>query len=159
MAEIVGKDVSWIILAAAPMTSRISGAKTEEVCVMSTLTANLHLMMSQFYKPTSERYKLFCDVNAFPSDQVRDHPGKQRKRVLQIPVGGHSRDYSCSTLSLLKSGTTVLIPRTPSSRLHPEKASSRSGKKIYWTLSRKKAQRSLLFSSAPSRTTLHNGTR
>ena len=40
---------------------------------MSTLTANLHLMMSQFYKPTSERYKIFCDANAFPSDQVGNH--------------------------------------------------------------------------------------
>jgi kynureninase len=41
---------------------------------MGTLTANLHLMMSQFYKPTSERYKLLCEAKAFPSDQVSDHP-------------------------------------------------------------------------------------
>ena len=74
MAEIVGKNVPGRIPEAALVTSRMSGAKTEEVCVMGTLTANLHLMMSQFYKPTSERYKLLCEAKAFPSDQVGRHP-------------------------------------------------------------------------------------
>jgi len=38
-----------------PLMAEIVGAKADEVCIMGTLTANLHLMMSQFYKPTSER--------------------------------------------------------------------------------------------------------
>jgi kynureninase len=49
--------------------SQIIGALPEEIVVMNQLTVNLHLLMTSFYRPTKERYKIICEAKAFPSDQ------------------------------------------------------------------------------------------
>ena len=60
-------------------TAKLVGAKPIEVVTMNSLTANLHFMMASFYKPTSERYKIVIESDAFPSDkyavesQLRHH--------------------------------------------------------------------------------------
>jgi kynureninase len=49
----------------------IVGAQVSEVAVMETLTANLHLLMSAFYKPDiNGRHKIIIENQAFPSDHV-----------------------------------------------------------------------------------------
>jgi kynureninase len=66
------KQQGWVnqMDAIHPMLANIVGAKPAEVACMSTLTANLHLMMDAFYKPNKSRYKILCEEKAFPSDQV-----------------------------------------------------------------------------------------
>jgi kynureninase len=51
-------------------TSKLVGALPSEVVVMETLTANLHLLMASFYRPTKDRYKIIIEGKAFPSDHV-----------------------------------------------------------------------------------------
>ena len=58
-------------LLAEPMARLVgasASASTSEVVTMNSLTVNLHLMMTTFYRPTRERHRILLEDHAFPSD-------------------------------------------------------------------------------------------
>tara|TARA_B100001250_G_scaffold71782_1_gene58119 strand:+ start:22510 stop:23760 length:1251 start_codon:yes stop_codon:yes gene_type:complete len=77
--------------------ANIVGSKKSEVVAMNTLTVNLHLMMVSFYRPTSKRYKIVIEADAFPSDtyavesQIKFHGFSLEKSLIKIkPRAGES---------------------------------------------------------------------
>ncbi len=48
--------------------AHIVGAREHEVVVMNSLTTNLHLLLTTFYRPTRSRFRILIEDAAFPSD-------------------------------------------------------------------------------------------
>lgn len=75
---------------AAKLMAPIVGARHEEVAVMGSLTGNLHLLMSSFYRPSKKgegRWKILLEGKAFPSDHVRSFNALcWRNRLTKKPV-------------------------------------------------------------------------
>eukprot|EP01088_Endostelium_zonatum_P016709 TRINITY_DN4628_c1_g1_i1.p1 TRINITY_DN4628_c1_g1~~TRINITY_DN4628_c1_g1_i1.p1 ORF type:complete len:487 (-),score=80.80 TRINITY_DN4628_c1_g1_i1:42-1502(-) len=77
------------------MASRVVGALPLEVCIMNSLSVNLHLMMVPFYKPTATRNKILIEEHSFPSDlyavqsQIKFHGhDPSSSLILQAPRKG-----------------------------------------------------------------------
>ena len=81
--------------------ARIAGAEPSEVVAMNSLTANLHLLMVSFYRPTAQRPAILMEAGAFPSDQyamasqVRFHGFDPATDVIEVQP-----DESNGTISM-----------------------------------------------------------
>ena len=75
--------VSYHRHATGPLAS-LTGAKPAEVVAMNTLTVNLHLLMTSFYKPEGQRRRIVIESTAFPSDRYA--------AASQIRMRGHDPD-------------------------------------------------------------------
>jgi kynureninase len=68
----------------------VLGAQANETVLMNSLTANLHLMMVSFYRPTGPRNKILIESGAFPSDryavesQIRFHGLDPAESLLEL---------------------------------------------------------------------------
>ncbi|KAL2870421.1 kynureninase [Aspergillus lucknowensis] len=97
----------WQLLAeqAAGSMCKIVGAKPEEVTAMGTLTANLHLLLASFYKPTATKHKILLDWKAFPSDHyaieshIAWHDLDPKKSM--VLIGPDEGEYRISTEKIL----------------------------------------------------------
>ena len=50
-------------------SAELVGALEKEVVVMNSLSVNLHLLMTSFYRPNGKKRKILIEQNAFPSDR------------------------------------------------------------------------------------------
>ena len=95
----------------------VVGAQPGEVVVMNSLTANLHLMMVSFYRPTPERHKIVIEVGAFPSDryavdsQIRFHGFDPAQSLIELkPRAGEATIRQEDIESLIeREGTSVAL--------------------------------------------------
>jgi kynureninase len=86
--------------------AKITGAKIPEVVAMNSLTTNLHLMLTTFYRPTTKRYKIITEANSFSSDiyalhsQIKLH-GLNPKKVI-IELKPRKGEYTLRTEEIVK---------------------------------------------------------
>ncbi|KAK3313651.1 kynureninase 2 [Apodospora peruviana] len=85
--------VSWQDMAedCARKSVPIVGASSPaEVVIMNGLTANLHLMMASFYRPTEKKHKIMLEWKPFPSDL----------HAIQSQITWHGFDPSTSMIEI-----------------------------------------------------------
>ena len=84
----------------AKKSADLVGASPQEIVIMNTLTANLHMMMASFYKPTAQRHKIILEWRPFPSDHY----------AIESQVVLHGLDPATSMVKIEPDADTFLIP-------------------------------------------------
>ncbi|MDB4778137.1 kynureninase [bacterium] len=80
------------------------GGKSEEVVMMNSLTANLHLMMATFYRPTADRNKILLEAHSFPSDfqavqsQIKFHGYDPKQSMVLVRPEADDQPISHATI-------------------------------------------------------------
>jgi kynureninase len=105
----------------AEPTARLVGASPTEVVTMNSLTANLHLMMASFYRPTRERHRILLEDHAFPSDdyafesQARFHGFDPAEALVRLrpAQGQHTIDTSDIARVLERDGESIALVLLP----------------------------------------------
>lgn len=77
----------------------IVGAEDDEVVAMNSLTVNLHLMFTSFYRPTRKRYKILIEDRIFSSD----------KYAIESQIRLHGLDPAIALVKLKPQKDTMII--------------------------------------------------
>lgn len=84
--------------------AEVVGAEPLEVVAMNSLTANLHLMMASFYRPSQGRSAILMEAGAFPSDryalesQVRFHGFDPTTDLIELAPDSCDGTFSMATI-------------------------------------------------------------
>jgi kynureninase len=97
--------------------ARLVGALPGEVCMMNSLTVNLHMLMASFYRPTRDRFKIVIEDAAFPSDsyavasQARFHGFDPKTAVVRLAprAGEHTLRTEDVVALLEREGTSISL--------------------------------------------------
>jgi kynureninase len=85
--------------------ANIVGATAEEVCPMNQLTVNIHLLLTSFYQPTPQKFKILTIAGDFPSDQYALETHLQTRGLVPqdalIEVAPRQGSHTINTADLL----------------------------------------------------------
>lgn len=105
----------------AEAMAQVVGGQAGEVVTMNSLTANLHLMMVSFYRPTRARHKILIEDHTFPSDryavesQIRFHGYQPEEALLLLkPRAGETLIRDEDVLDVLeREGESIALVMLP----------------------------------------------
>ena len=71
-----------------PLLAPVVGSEDPdtELCALNTLTVNLHMLMSAFYRPNGQRAAILIEAGAFPSDRYKMKKKRSRHRPRLAPA-------------------------------------------------------------------------
>jgi kynureninase len=101
--------------------AELVGAQPCEVVAMNSLSVNLHLMMTSFYRPTPQRNAILLEKNSFPSDryavesQIRFHGHDPATALIEIAGDAAHGTLSADAIerAIDEHGTSIALVLLP----------------------------------------------